>query len=110
MFRFFLMMAIGTAIPLMAVSLAGKWTGTIETNGSRVPVFLTIDQQEGRITGSVATGNGAKPAAIESAELHDDNFAFDVHDNAGRIVKFRLELTGSGLNGESTVGGQTSKV
>ena len=39
MFRFFLVMAIGTAIPSMASSLAGKWTGTIETNGSRMPVI-----------------------------------------------------------------------
>ena len=74
MFRFFLVMAIGMAIPLMAASLAGKWTGTIETNGSRVPVLLTINQQDGKFSGSVATGNGAKPVTIDSAELHDDKF------------------------------------
>jgi hypothetical protein len=73
------------------------------------PLFLTINQQDGKLSGSIATGNGAKPATIDSAELHDGKFV-DVHDNAGRLVKFRLELTGNGLDGESTVGGQTSKV
>ena len=72
MLRFFLVMAIGTAIPSMASRLAGKWTGTIETNGSRMPVILTINQQDGKLSGSIATGNGAKPATIDSAELHDD--------------------------------------
>jgi TonB family protein len=74
-----------------------------------VPVYLTLNQQHDKITGSIAAGNDAKPVPIENAEFHDDKLAFGMHDNAGQFVTFRLSLTGATLSGESTVGLQTSK-
>jgi TonB family protein len=109
MFRLVLVIAVGGISQLVAADLTGRWTGALETNGSRVPVYLTLKQQDDKITGSIATGNDAKPVPIENAEFHDDKLAFGVHDNAGQLVAFRLSLTGATLNGESTVGLQTSK-
>jgi len=109
MFRLVLVIAVGGISHLAAADLSGRWTGTLETNGSRVPVYLTLNQQDDKITGSIATGNDAKPVPIENAELHDDKLAFAVHDKAGHFVAFRLSLTGATLNGESTVGLLTSK-
>ena len=109
MFRFVVVAALG-AIGLLAAEFAGKWIGTMETNGSRVPVYLTLNQQDSKWAGSVATGNDAKQVPIENAELDADKLVFEVHDNVGRLVKFRLTLTGAALTGESTVEGQNSKV
>jgi TonB family protein len=109
MFRLVLVIAVGGISHLAAADLSGRWTGTLETNGSRVPVYLTLNQQDDKITGSVATGNDAKPVPIENAEFHEDKLAFAVHDNAGQLVAFSLSLTGATLSGESTVGLQTSK-
>ena len=106
MFRLVLVIAVGGISHLVAADLTGRWTGTLQTNGSRVSVYLTLNQQDDRITGSIATGNDAKPVPIENAEFHDDKLAFGVHDNAGQFVAFRLSLTGATLNGESTVGRQ----
>src|SRR5436309_2597902 len=109
MFKLVLVIALGV-VGMMAADLNGKWTGTMEMNGSRVPVYLTLNQQDGKITGSVATGNDAKQAPIEKPQLDGDKLTFEVQDNVGRVVRFRLSLTGSGLTGESTAGGQSSKV
>ena len=109
MFRLVVVVALG-AITLLAAEVAGKWTGTMEINGGRVPVFLTLNQQDSKLAGSVATGNDAKQVPIENAELDTDKLVFEVHDNVGRLVKFRLTLTGAALTGESTVEGQNSKV
>jgi hypothetical protein len=75
-----------------------------------LPVYLTVNQRDGKITGFIATGQEAKPAPIEKGELDADKLAFQVHDHAGRVVEFRLTLSASGLSGESAVGNQTSKV
>jgi TonB family protein len=109
MFRLVLVIAVGGISHLAAADLSGSWTGTLETNGSRVPVYLTLEQQDDKFTGSIAIGNDAQPVPIENAEFHDDKLAFGVRDNAGQFVAFRLSLTGATLNGESTVGLQTSK-
>lgn len=51
------------ATALAAADLTGKWTGTIERNGSRVPVYLTLSQQDGKLTvdgrgGGIGSGGG----------------------------------------------------
>ena len=113
-----LVLAIGGIGTLIAADFAGRWTGKMETNGSSVPIFLTLNrqllndgpQQAENVTGTVATGDQSKPVPIEKAEIQGDMLTFEVHDNAGRVVNFRLTLTGTTLNGESVVGGQVSKV
>jgi TonB family protein len=95
---------------LSAADFGGRWVGAIETNGSPIPFFLTVSHQESRIVGLVATGTEAKQTPIERPQVEGDNLTFEVPDNAGRVVQFRLSLTGGRIIGESTVGGQTSKV
>ena len=90
--------------------LSGRWIGAIDTNGDQVPVFLTVTQQEGKVSGSVATGSDAKQMPIEKAQADGDHLAVEVRDTAGRVVQFRLSLNGAAFTGESTVGGQKSKV
>jgi TonB family protein len=114
-----LVLAMGTIGTLIAADFAGRWTGKMETNGSSVSIFLTLTgqssiqgaQQAGNVTGMIATGDESKPTApIQNAEIKGDKLTFEVQDNAGRIVTFHLTLTGTTLTGESTVGGQISKV
>src|SRR5580700_4297772 len=89
---------------LAAADFSGRWAGTIETNGSRVPIYLTFTQNGGSVSGSIATGTNTKAVAIDNADLRDDAVSFETHDNANRLMKFRLTLNGGVLGGEATVG------
>jgi hypothetical protein len=62
------------------------------------------------VSGNVAIGDETKPVPIEKGNIQGDTVSFEVHDNAGRIVKFRLSLTGLILVGEAEARGQISKV
>lgn len=112
-----LLVAIAGMGTLLAADFAGRWTGKMEANGSSVPIFVTLNRQliggqpeAGNVTGTVATGDESKPVPIQKARVQGDTITFEVDDNAGRVVTFRLTLTGTELNGESIVQGQTSKV
>lgn len=110
MLRSVLVIALLATASLLAADLPGKWTGTIETNGSRVPIHLTLTSDGQKIGGSVATGNDTTEVPIEKAELNSGDLSFEVHDNASRLMRFRLALTGTSLGGEATVGSEKSTV
>jgi TonB family protein len=110
MFRLLLVTAIVAISNLVAADVSGKWTGITETNGSRVRIYVTLNQHNQEISGTVATGDEARPVPIEKAEMLGDQVMFEVHDNANRIVKFRLSLTGAVLGGEAAAGDQVSRV
>jgi TonB family protein len=110
MLRHVLVIALWTGPIVLAADFSGRWAGTIETSGSRVPIYLTLNQNDGRITGSVATGTALKQLPVEKTELREDQLSFEVHDNARRLMQFRLTLTDGVLGGEATVGSQVSKV
>jgi hypothetical protein len=119
MFRFLFVMATATMFNLAAADLSGKWTGTMETDGSRVRIFITLNlfqpgtggqQHAPIVSGTVATGDETKPVPIEKAEIQGDTVTFEVHDNAGRIVKFHLSLLNRVLEGEARAGEQISRI
>jgi TonB family protein len=119
MFKLFLVIALAAISNLAAADLSGKWTGAMETNGSRVRIFLTLNLFQPStggqthapiVSGTVATGDETKPVPIEKGDIQGDTVSFEVHDNAGRIVKFRLSLNGTMLGGDAEAGGQVSKV
>ncbi len=102
-----MVLALGS---LSAADLSGKWTGTMETNGSRVDLYLRFHQEGEGFSGTVATADEAFPVSIENPQVREDGVTFEVRDNAGRMVTFRLKLTDGVLSGEATVGGHASKV
>ncbi len=102
--------AIFAAGALAAADVSGKWTGTMETNGRPVRIFVTLSQQGDQVTGSVATGNDTASVPLENPRLQGDTLTFDVHDNAGRTTSFRLSMSGASLNGESQAGQEVSKI
>ncbi len=127
MFRSVLLIAILAAFNLVAADLSGRWAGTIESNGNRVPVYIMLDEFNGMVGGSVITGNrlpiylaqpepgssmvtGSVGLGIEDGEVHDSELSFVVHDRARQTMQFRLSLTNGVLGGEVTVGNQVSKV
>jgi TonB family protein len=110
MVRAVLAIALFATTHLPAADFSGRWAGTMETDGSRIAVYLNLTQYDGKIGGSVATGTSTKPAGIENAELRDGQLTFQVNDNANRPMRFRLTLSGGVLGGEATVGAQLSKV
>ena len=109
MYRLVLVIAFATSA-MAAADLTGRWTGTMEANGTRIPVYLTMNQRDGQLTGFIAASQDTKQVPIEIVEREGDNVTFEVRDNAGRVVKFLLSLADNRLSGESAVDGQTSKV
>jgi TonB family protein len=105
-----LVIAAAAINTLVAADLSGKWTGTMETNGREVPIYLTLTQNGNAVSGAVVTGKETRQVRIEKVEFHDDELAFEVHDNVDRVVNFRLKLSETTMTGEATVQGQVSKV
>ena len=107
MSKLVLMIALATISNLAAADLSGKWTGTMETNGSRVRIFVTLNlfdpstggqQHVPLVSGTVATGDDAKPVPVEKAEINGDTVTFQVHDNAGKPKTENSFKRGSSLN------------
>jgi len=110
MFRSLLVLVIAATSNLAAADVRGKWSGTMEANGSRIGVVVTLNQRGQELSGSVTTSDDTKPAPIEMAEIQGNTVTFEVHDDANRIVKFRLALTDGLMRGEISVGGRVTKV
>lgn len=105
-----LCIAMAFAGSLAAAEFSGKWTGTMETNGNRVKIFVTLSQHDQDLSGTVATADETRAVPIEKPEIHGDEVTFDVRDNAGRIVKFRLSRSGLAMNGDANASGQVSRI
>jgi len=93
----------------MAAGLTGRWVGSLETKAQPVPVVLTLIQDR-QLSGVIATGNDRKHLLIKHLQLNGDQLTFEVHDNANRIMKFRLEFKDMRLSGEVDVGGEVALV
>ena len=107
MFRSLLVLVIAAMSNLASADVRGRWSGTIETNGSRIGVVVTLSQHGEELSGAVATSDNTNPAPIEKAEIQADSVTFEVHDGANRIVRFRLALTDGLMSGEVSVGDRT---
>ena len=105
--RVIALVAINT---LLGADVSGNWTGTMETNGRRVPIYLTLKQNDDGVSGTVVTGSDTRQVPIQKAEFRGDELAFEVHDNLDRLVSFRLKLSDTKRTGEANVQGQVSKV
>ena len=110
MFRSLLVLVIATISNLAAADVRGRWSGTVETNGSRIAILVTLNQQGQGLSGFVTTSVDTSPSPIEKAEVRGDTVTFEVHDDANRIVTFRLALTNGLLSGETSVGDRVSKI
>jgi TonB family protein len=110
MFRSLLALVIAATIDLAAADVRGRWTGAMETNGSPIGIVVTLSQRGQELSGAVATSDDWEPAPIEKAELLGDTVTFEMHDNANRMVKFRLALTDGLMSGEVSVGDRISKI
>jgi TonB family protein len=107
--RLLILLAFGITT-LLAADVSGKWTGTMETNGGPMPIYLNLNQNSDGVSGTVVTSTDARQVPIEKAEFRGDELAFEVHDNANRLVNFRLKLADMTMTGAATVQGQVSRV
>jgi TonB family protein len=110
MCRSLLVLVIAAMSNLAAADVHGRWSGTVEINGSRVGIVVTLNQQGQELSGSIATSDDTNPSPIEKGELRGDTVTFQMSNGAKRIVRFRLALTDGLLSGETSVGDQVSKV
>jgi len=110
MFRLLFVIAIGAIGNLLAADVSGRWTGTMETAGGPVRMYLRVDQRDRTVSGAVSTEDETNQAAMENPEVRGDVLTFQVHDKANRIVRFRLTLTNLVLTGESRIDDQVSRV
>jgi len=108
MYRLILLIAF-VAGAMTAADLTGRWTGTMESNGARIPVYLTMNQRDGHLTGFLATGQDTKQVPLDRAEGEGDNVSFEVRDNANRVVKFRLTAAGNRLTASPWSTGQPQR-
>ena len=73
-------------------------------------LYLNLHQNGQEVSGTLAYEDDTREVAILKAELHGDQLTFEVHDNPTRIVKFRLTVTASALNGEARYEDRVAKV
>ncbi len=105
MLKSVLVIALLATSHLLAADFSGRWAGTLETNGNRVPIYFTLNEHGGKISGSVATGPA--PLAIENGEVRYGQLSFE---DASGLMHFRLKLTNGVLGGEAMAGREVSKV
>ncbi len=105
MFRFLPVIALLATSHLLAADFSGRWAGTLETNGNRVPIYFTLNEHGGKISGSVATGPA--PLAIENGEVRNGELSFE---DASGLMHFRLKLTNGVLGGEARAGREVWEV
>jgi TonB family protein len=110
MVRSFLVLVIAAVSNLPAADVRGRWSGTVEMHGSQIGIVVTLSQHGRELSGSVATSDDTSPSPIENAVIQDDTVTFEMHDNANRIVTFRLALTDGLMRGEVSLGDQVSKL
>jgi TonB family protein len=110
MIRSLSVLVVAAVSHLAAADVRGRWTGATEINGSQIGIVVTLSQHDQELSGSVATSGGMSPAPIEKAEARGDAVTFEVHDNANRIVKFRLAIADGLMSGEISVGDRVSKL
>ena len=77
-----LVLAVAAINSLVAAEVSGNWAATMETNGSRVPISLTLNQNGDGVSGTVVTGSDTRQVPIQKAELRGDELAFEVHDRS----------------------------
>lgn len=94
---------------LMAAGIAGRWSGTVDTDGKLSPLTLTLYQNGQQVTGTFGAGDAGAQSPILSAELHGNQLSFDVR-YADLTVSYRLTLSEDSLKGDASVPGQVSKV
>jgi hypothetical protein len=109
-FRMVLLSVIGAIGCFAGSDISGPWSGTMETVNGPVRLYLTLDQHDGQVSGTVATEDDTRQVAIEKPEVRGDVLTFEVHDNANRVVSFRLALTTLALSGDAGTEDRRSRV
>jgi TonB family protein len=79
-------------------------------HGGQIGIVVTLSQHGQELSGSISTSDDTEPSPIENGEIRGDTVTFEMHDNANRIVKFRLALTDGLMRGEVSLGDQVSKL
>src|SRR5207248_1100551 len=88
----------------------GKWEGFLRpVTGNAVPVFLSLQEKGGEVSGLVAFETDERQMPIEKAELRGDRLTFVGPDRMNHVVSFELTVTVRLMIGEATVDGQTWK-
>ena len=75
-----------------------------------MPIYLTLNQNVYGVFGTLVTVSDKRQVPIKKAELRADELTFEVHDNADRLVTFRLKMSDTKMTGEASVQGEVSKV
>jgi TonB family protein len=105
-----LLLVIATVSNLPAADVRGRWSGTVEMHGGQIGIVVTLSQHGQELSGSISTSDDTEPSPIENGEIRGDTVTFEMHDNANRIVKFRLALTDGLMRGEASLGDRVSKI
>lgn len=95
---------------LAAVEVSGKWEGFLRpSTGNAVPVFLTLRDQGGAISGLVAFDTDERQMPIEKVQLQGDRLTFQGLDRINHVVTFELSVTVRSMVGEAKADGQILK-
>ena len=106
-----LLLALITAVTLLAADLTGTWKGTLTPDGRDPGPALLVLQQDGTsVTGTVGESEDTDRHPIRSGTIQGDLVTFDIEMAEGSM-KFELRLKGDELTGGVTRerDGQTRK-
>ena len=94
------LIALGLSDNLVAGDISGAWTGSMDVNGTRIPINLMLRQCDGKtISGTISIGNTAKAQAISNVARQGSKLTFVSYDQ-GRVVGFRLVVKDSLMAGD----------
>jgi TonB family protein len=103
--RTILCILLASTFALAAADFSGAWSGTLERDGAKAPLSLTLLPDEDGLTGTVLF-NAAARRPIEKAALDGNQLTFESRDIEGWVTRFRLTVAGTKITGEANFGGQ----
>jgi TonB family protein len=96
---------------MCAADLSGSWNGRLPRAGRSDDFSLILIQDDQTVSGSFSFDRALRhPAPIERPEVRSDELTFEIHDEDGQLIRFRLRPGQAKLVGEASIGPAVSQI
>lgn len=110
MVRLVLFFSLAATGALWAADLSGAWRGVLERGDKKDGISLTLEQHGQEISGTLSFDGQPKRSPIEKPELSGDRLTFEIRDNEGRMISFRVTVTDARMTGDASAGDRVGKI